>query len=175
MEEHHNNLNKLFDLDNINKILDAGSGRTSLNYLISKYPNAEIDAVVYPGDNRKINSIKENVSGKYNLKELDICKDDIDGTYDLVLAHLLLGEASKFNNDFKDLFHKLMCINSKYFLIYDFKEDPKVDFDYINKYIKVNGFEYLDSSRFFKSEPQQFSDFLGENYEAYLIRKSSNN
>lgn len=172
MEEHHNNLNKLLNLDNINKVLDAGSGKTSLNYLINKYPNAEIDAIVYPGDNRKINSIKENISWKYNLKELDLCKDDIVGTYDLVLAHLLLGETSKFNNDFQDLFHKLMSINSKYFLIYDFSEDPQVDFDYIHKYIKTKDFEYVDSGYFLKKEPQQFSNFLGENYEAYLIRRS---
>ncbi|MDD4188177.1 MAG: hypothetical protein PHX04_05435 [Bacilli bacterium] len=90
MEEHHNNLNQLLNLDNINKVLDAGSGRTSLNYLINKYPNAKIDAIVYPGDDRKITSIKENVKGKYTLKEIDLCKESLDEDYDLVLAHLLL-------------------------------------------------------------------------------------
>lgn len=171
MEEHHNNLNQLFDIDNINKVLDAGSGKTSLSYLVKKYPNADIDAIVYPGDIRKIDSIKANVKGKYNLKELDLCTNDIEKVYDLVLAHLLLGEASKFNNNFKKLFHKLMSLNSKYFLLYDFEEDNSVDFDYIREYIKENDFGYVDSDSFVKNEPQQFADFIGKSYQAYLIRR----
>jgi hypothetical protein len=108
MQEHFNNLNSIINLKEINNILDSGSGRTSLNYLINTFPNANIDAVVFPGDYRKINSIKENVQGNYNLTEIDLCKNNVSKEYDLVLAHLLLGEATKFNNTFEDLLEKLL-------------------------------------------------------------------
>lgn len=147
MKEHKENLDKLIELDNIENILDAGSGKTSLTYLINKYPKANIDAIVYPGDTRKIDSIKENVVGKYNLLELDICKANIEKPYDLVLAHLLLGEATKFNNDFKYLVDKLLKINSKYFIIYDFEEDTDIDFEYIKQAVKDNDLEIIDMDK----------------------------
>ncbi len=171
MNEHFNNLNSLFELDSISKVLDAGSGKTSLSYLIKKYPNSTIDAIVYPGDTRKINSIKENVQGNYNLLEKDLCKEKIEGTYDLVLAHLLLGEATKFDNKFEDLLDKLLDINSKYYLIYDYKEDPTINYEYLKNYLKEHDFIYVDCDTFAKEEPQQFDMFLGEHYVAYLLKR----
>lgn len=170
MQEHFNNLNSIINLTNINDILDSGSGRTSLNYLINTFPNANIDAIVFPGDTRKTNSIKENVNGKYNLIETDICKANILKKYDLVLAHLLLGEATKFNNSFEDLLEKLLKIKSNYYVIYDFKEDNTLDFNYLEKYLQDNNFEILDKKEFPKLEPQQFTNFLGSTYIAYLIK-----
>lgn len=91
----------------IYKVLDAGSGKTSLSILLKLFPNCEVDAIVFYNDLRKINSIKENVvSNRYFLKEKDICKDKIEGSYDFVLAHLLLGEAKKWGNKFEDLKEK---------------------------------------------------------------------
>lgn len=171
MNEHYNNFNSLINIENINRILDAGSGKTSLSYLVNKYPAAMIDAIVYPGDKRKINSIKENVTGNYNLIELDLCKDKINETYDLVLAHLLLGEATKFGNDFKDLLHNLLQINSKYFIIYDFLEDDTIDYRYMENYLLENGFNVIKKILFKKIEEQQFSNFIGKNYIGYLIIK----
>lgn len=148
MQEHFNNLNSIINLKDINNILDSGSGRTSLNYLINTFPKANIDAVVFPGDYRKINSIKENVQGHYNLTEIDLCKSNISKEYDLVLAHLLLGEATKFNNTFEDLLEKLLKIKSTYYVIYDFKEDNTLDFNYLEQYLEANNFEILIKKNF---------------------------
>ncbi|MDR3208513.1 MAG: hypothetical protein LBT45_01545 [Rickettsiales bacterium] len=38
-------------------ILDAGSGRTSLALLCEMFPRAKIDAVIFPGDERKRKSV----------------------------------------------------------------------------------------------------------------------
>ena len=149
MQEHFNNLNSIINLKEINNILDSGSGRTSLNYLINTFPNANIDAVVFPGDYRKINSIKENVQGNYNLTEIDLCKNNVSKEYDLVLAHLLLGEATKFNNTFEDLLEKLLKIKSTYYVIYDFKEDNTLDFNYLEQYLQDNNFEILNKKELY--------------------------
>lgn len=169
--EHYHNLNKLNNLDNITKILDAGSGRTSLGYLTSKYPYIKIDAIVYPGDLRKINSIKEKVEGNYNLIELDLCHQTLNTTYDLVLAHLLLGEAVIFGNKFKDLFHSLLNIKSNYYIIYDFLEDPSIDYNYLENYLKSNGFKIINRLTFPKEQAQTFNNFIGQTYIGYLIKK----
>lgn len=171
MNEHINNLNKLNELKNINKILDAGSGKTSLGYLTTKYSQIKIDAIVFPGDLRKINSIKENIKGNYNLIELDLCKNQLNEDYDLVLAHLLLGEAIKFGNSFKHLLHSLLSLKSQYFIIYDFKEDLSVDYNYLEYYLNNEGFEIIKKLIFKKAEKQIFTEFIGKNYIGYLIKK----
>lgn len=171
MNEHYKNFDCLIKLNNINNILDAGSGKTSLSYLLNKFPNANVDAIVYPGDDRKITSIKENVNGKYNLKELDLCNAKINETYDLVFAHLLLGEATKFGNKFTDILNRLLDINSKYFLIYDFKEDNMLDYGFIEQVLRERNFHIIKYMNFAKEIEQVFTDFVGTNYVAYLIEK----
>jgi hypothetical protein len=55
------------------RILDAGSGRTSLCFLTCRFPNSRITAMVYPGDRRKSESIKKFVPhANYVLREADI-------------------------------------------------------------------------------------------------------
>ncbi|MDR0292761.1 MAG: hypothetical protein LBH95_01240 [Oscillospiraceae bacterium] len=105
---------KMFDalLNDVNceekySILDAGSGMTSLNIIAEKFKNSDIDAICFPGDYRKIDSIKANViQTNYTLIERDICKYTDWRKYDFVFAHLLLGEAIKFGNDFLILVEK---------------------------------------------------------------------
>lgn len=169
--EHYHNLNKLNNLENITKILDAGSGRTSLGYLTSRYPKIKVDAIVYPGDIRKINSIKENIKGNYNLVELDLCSSVPELDYDLVLAHLLLGEAVKFGNCFQDLLRKLLNIKSTYYIIYDFLEDLSIDYNYLENYLNSNGYKIINKLIFAKEQAQQFNEFVGKNYIGYLIKK----
>ena len=102
--EHFKNLYEMLkDLYNINSVIDAGSGKTSLNYLTYYYPETIIDAICYPTDDRKINSINENVKGNYNLIKADLCNNEITKKYDLVIAHLLLGEAVMFGHTFKEV------------------------------------------------------------------------
>ena len=116
----------------IKKIIDAGSGKTSASIMLKYFPLAKLDAIVYPGDNRKKNPI-ENAIGSKRLEvvEADICSTCFRKKYDLCLAHLSLGEAHNFGNHFSDLFHQLMDIRSKYFIIYDILEDPAVHYRYM--------------------------------------------
>ena len=135
--EHYELLSDLvkdIEKEQINKILDAGSGKTSLNILSDLFLNAQIDGVVFYNDIRKINSIKENVpNNRYTLIEKDICKDELDKSYNLVLAHLLLGEATKWGNTVEELIDKLLSIQSNYFIIFDIKEDPAIDYKELEK------------------------------------------
>ncbi|MDE6133468.1 MAG: hypothetical protein K2G04_08875, partial [Oscillospiraceae bacterium] len=101
--------------ENITSILDAGSGRTSLSVIANSFSGTPIDAVVYPGDIRKINSIKEITDYNENISviEKDICGDTVIKAYDLIVAHLLLGEAAKFGNSFEDLLEKVIIMKYK--------------------------------------------------------------
>jgi hypothetical protein len=157
---------------NIQKILDAGSGKTSLSILCNYYKTAEIDAIIFPGDTRKKNSIIENdFQERVNLMELNICKNNIIDNYDLVLAHLLLGEALKWNNNVETLLEKLLCIESKYFVIYDYKEDDTINYSYVENYFKENGYTIVCKDEQIKQIPQKFVTFVGKTYISYVIKK----
>jgi hypothetical protein len=159
--------------DNIREILDAGSGGTSISMLLEYFEQAHVDAVVFPGDERKIKSVKNRVvSDRYDLRELDIVKQEITKGYDLVLAHLLLGEVTKWGNKFSDLLKRLLEINARYFVILDLKEDPEVDYNYLAEYIKdSNKFELVYQGEIEKEEPQDFGTFIGKTYIAFLVSK----
>lgn len=163
MTKHDQNLDSLMELDNITNILDARSGRTSLNFLINKYPKATIDAIVVPGDHRTIKSIQKNVSGKYHLKELDLFNIEMNKGYDLVLAHLLLGEAKMSENKLEEFIEKLLSIHSKCFVIYDLKEDLSINYKYLEKYLRENDFQIMHFKTFETKEQP--------NYVAYVIRR----
>jgi hypothetical protein len=154
-------------------ILDAGSGITSLEIILSKFKNIIIDAIVYPGDLRKINSIKSTISekDKYNLIECDICKEPINQAYDLVVSHLLLGEATKFGNRFETLFIKLMTINFKYLILIDYLEDKSVDYNLIEQYWDKNGYNVMKKVIVENDDPQDFTDFVGKHNIGFLVQR----
>ena len=132
MEGHRIILNDFLDLlkgEDVTSILDAGSGRTSLSIIANTFSNTPIDAVVYPGDVRKLNPIKEIADYSENISviEKDICKDTFIKAYDIIIAHLLLGEAAKFGNSFEDLLEKVITMKYKYLIIIDYLEDPAVN------------------------------------------------
>ena len=172
--EHYELLSDLvkdIEKEQINKILDAGSGKTSLNILSDLFLNAQIDAIVFYNDIRKINSIKENVSNnRYTLIEKDICKDELDKSYNLVLAHLLLGEATKWGNTVEELIDKLLSIQSNYFIIFDIKEDPTIDYKRLEKRFQQN-FIIIKKEEILKENPQEYDDFIAKTYIAYLIKR----
>lgn len=174
MNEHTELLSELFsylEKSNIINILDAGSGKTSLNNLIRNFPDANIDAIIYYNDERKKFSINENVkSQNYKLIEMDIVKDSITKKYDLVLAHLLLGEALKFGNNFKSLFDKLLEIETKYIIIVDIKEDISIDYEYLEDKLNKN-YKILTKIEIKKNNSQNFDDFIAQNYIGYVIKK----
>ena len=153
----------------ISRILDAGSGKTSLSTIISCFPRASVDAIVYPGDERKLKTIRSMQSDQVNVVERDICDTPIPDHYDLVVAHLLLGEASKFGNTFQALLQNLLSIQSRYYIIIDYLEDPAVDADTIRTYcesvdLKVRKYVCAENS-----EPQVWDDFVGAHNFGFLI------
>lgn len=82
-------LDSLFEKidDKIEKVLDLGSGRTSIFYLTDKFRGLTIKGIVYPGDIRKINPIKECVKNtNYEIIESDIKDLDFNESFDLVLG-----------------------------------------------------------------------------------------
>ena len=167
----------------IKKIIDAGSGKTSASCLLKYFPNATVDAVVYPGDNRKKNPLTTAIgSDRLEIVEADICKDNFKKKYDLCLAHLLLGEAHNFGNHFSDLFHYTMNINSKYFIIVDILEDPCVHFRYLEQWLKEKGYKILKKKKFKNPNPEHYPkvkhdkfklEFDSKHYLAYLVERSS--
>lgn len=129
-----------FEREKKYKILDAGSGRTSLYFLTNRFPNSRISAIVYPGDRRKSESIRRFVpSTNYVLKEVDIRNLAGNEELDIVLAHLLLGEATLFGNTFDDVLLSLFSINSHYLAIVDVLEDSDVDYRAILRAISSRG------------------------------------
>lgn len=168
-----NDFLRLLEAEKITSILDAGSGKTSLNTIIEHFPNAFVDAVVYPGDIRKLNSISEIKALHENITviEKDICSEIIDKEYDLITAHLLLGEAVKFGNSFDDLLKRTTEMKYKYLIIIDYLEDPSVNENTVRKICGENDLTILYRSYFTNEQPQVWKDFIGVHNFGYLIKK----
>jgi hypothetical protein len=64
----------------------------------------------------------------YVLKEIDIRNFESETEFDIILAHLLLGEATKFRNKFNDVLNALFSIKTRYLVIVDVLEDTDVDY-----------------------------------------------
>ena len=172
---------KLKNVD-IKKIIDAGSGKISASIMLKYFPKAQVDAVVYPGDNRKKNPLLTAIgSERLNVIEADICNCCFRKRYDLCLIHMTLGEAHHFGNHFSDLFHQLMDIKAKYFIIYDILEDPNVHYRYIEQYLKEKGFKILKKKKFKNPNPEHYPkvkadkyklEFDSKHYVGYLVSRS---
>jgi trans-aconitate methyltransferase len=110
-------------------ILDAGSGRTSLRVLTRTFPDARITALIHPLDARKRDGIHRSIGTEgYHLTEADLQEFRAPTRFDLVLAHLLLGEAEKFGAGFDALLTALFDIPTRHLAIVDILEDPAVNF-----------------------------------------------
>lgn len=177
MEGHRIILNDFLNLvkrENITSILDAGSGRTSLSIIANTFPNTSIDAVVYPGDQRKINSIKEITDNNKNISliEKDICGESVVKEYDIIIAHLLLGEAAKFGNAFEDLLEKVVTMKYKYLIIIDYLEDPAVKEKGIIDMCEKYHLNIVYKSYVTNEKPQVWKNFVGTHNFGYLIKRS---
>jgi UDP-N-acetylmuramate--alanine ligase len=115
----------------VKRVLDMGSGRTSLEYLTSRFRKVRVQAILYPGDRRKIDPILENVRHKnYRLIETDIKKFKPRMKFDIVLAHLFLGEAEKFGkNKFRSVLASLLSIRARYLVIVDIRDDKSINYE----------------------------------------------
>jgi hypothetical protein len=172
---------KKWDCSLIKKVLDAGSGKTSASILLKYFPQAHVDAVVFPGDNRKKHPLENAIgSDRLEIVETNLCTACIRKKYDVCLAHLLLGEAHNFGNHFSDLFHQLMDIKAKYFLIVDILEDPAVHYRYMEQFFKEKGFKIIKKKKFKNPNPEHYPkvkcdkyklEFDSKHYVAYLIER----
>lgn len=169
-----NDFLNLVKRENITSILDAGSGKTSLSIIAKTFPNTSIDAVVYPGDQRKINSIKKITDNNKNISliEKDICGENVVKEYDIIIAHLLLGEAAKFGNAFEDLLEKAVTMTYKYLIIIDYLEDPAVKEKGIIDMCEKYNLNIIYKSYVTNEEPQVWEDFVGTHNFGYLIKRS---
>ena len=76
----------------IKKMVDAGSGKVSASIMLKYFPNASLDAIVYPGDNRKKHPLENAIgSNRLEIIETDLCCACIRKKYDLTMAMLTLG------------------------------------------------------------------------------------
>ena len=165
----------------IKKIIDAGSGKTSASIMLKYFPTAQVDAIIHPTDKRKKNPLETVInSNRLEIIEADIVKSCFRRKYDLCLIHMTLGEATLFNNSFENLFHQLMDIRSKYFIIYDIFEDPCVHYRYIEQYLKEKGFKILTKKKFRNPHPEHYPkvkfdkyklEFDSKHYIGYLIER----
>ena len=121
-------------------VLDVGSGRTSVFYLTEKYKNTLVQCVVYPGDKRKIEPIKQCVkNNNYKLIEADFKNFNPNQNFDVILAHLFLGEAEKFGkNKFEKIIKKLFSIKTKYLILINLFRD-NINYNLLLKTISQTG------------------------------------
>lgn len=135
-------LDSLFDKieGDVKSVLDLGSGRTSIQYLTERYRDLNIEGVVYPGDARKTDPIKECVSNtNYAILESDIADLDFDKSYDVVLAHLFLGEAEKFaGNKFHEILDRLFELKTRYLVVVNLSRD-NIDYNLLLRKIAETG------------------------------------
>lgn len=171
MSEHLKIINELLEEKEYLNILDLGSGKTSLGILLNRFPNSNIDGICYPGDNRKLDSIKANCKGSYNLIEMDICKEQPKKEYDMVLCHLLLGEALKFGNNIEDMLNGIFKINTKEIYIIDYLEDVDIDFNLVKNIAEKNNFKIEKEIIVEKENEEIYTKFVGRNYIGLLLRK----
>lgn len=96
---------------------------------------------MYPGDARKIESIRRHVhASNFSLRELDIQELEPERSFDIVLVHLLLGEATKFGgNTFEDVLYALFKIKTRYLMIVDVLDDPEVKYGMLLRSIAESG------------------------------------
>ena len=175
-------MTKKIDCEGFKKVIDAGSGKTSASIALKYFKNANVDAIVFPGDNRKKNPLESSIgSNRLEIIEMNLCNGCVRKKYNFCLAHLLLGEAHNFGNHFSDLFHQLMDIKAKYFLIIDIFEDPAVHFRYMEQYFKEKGFKILKKKKFKNPNPEHYPkvkydkyklEFDSKHFLAYLIERS---
>ena len=171
MSEHIRIINEILCNKKYKNILDLGSGKTSLGTLLAKYPNSLIEGICYPGDYRKIDSIKENCKGKYNLIEMDICKEQPQNKYDLVMCHLLLGEALTFGNTLESMIEGILKIDTREICVIDYLEDIDIDFKFLKKIFKEKGFEIKKEIIIAKDKEEIYPKFIGKNYVGILFEK----
>lgn len=76
-----------------------------------------------------------------------------------------------WGNTYKEVLKSLFEIDSDYVIIVDFKEDPIIDYDYLENFCYNNKYKILSKITVPKNNPQQFKNFIGKTYIGYCIKK----
>lgn len=165
----------------VKKVIDAGSGKISASLCLKFFPNAELDAIIFPGDNRKKNPMENAIgSDRIEIVEADICTTTFRKQYDFCLVHLSLGEATRWGNSFENMFHHITDLKAKFFLFIDVAEDPCVHFRYMEAFFKEKGFKILKKKKFKNPNPEHYPkvkyekyklEYTSKHYIAYLVEK----
>ena len=165
----------------IREVMDAGSGKTSASLMLKYFPKASVTAIVYPGDNRKKNPIETAIdSDRLEVVEADFCSGYPSKKFDFCFIHKTLGEAMRFGNSFENLFHALIDINSRFFVLIDVLEDPCVHYRYIEQYLKEKGYKIRMKKVFKNPKPEHYPkvkydkyklEYDSKHYIAYLIER----
>lgn len=154
-------LDKLFeaiDLKEVKNVLDVGSGRTSIGYLADRFKDIKITGIIYPEDKERIQKLKDSVQNQnYELVKTDINDFDKSQEYDIVLAHLFLGEANHYGgNNFEKVLDNLFSLKTKYLVIVNVSYDDAVIYFLLLKKIaqtgKITELGYVPSS---DSDPRE--------------------
>ncbi|MFA6495275.1 MAG: hypothetical protein WC246_03215 [Candidatus Paceibacterota bacterium] len=127
-------------IKNPHAVVDVGSGRTSIHYLAHRFKNITVTGVVYPGDLRKLKPILTCVpESNYQIAQTDIKKFKPRQKPEIALAHLFLGEATKFgHNTFPNVLKKILSIPSKYLVIVNLIRD-NINYPILIKQIERTG------------------------------------
>lgn len=169
-KEHENLLVPLFsECENICSVLDAGSGRTSMSLILSYFKEAAVTGVVFPGDDRKLNPLTSFKADNLKLVETDLVKNELSCDYDLVVCHLLFGEALMWGNSLENLVNSITRLKAKNVIVCDIVEDPSVDKDIIVKSFEKSGYSVKENIVVQKESPQQFKNFTSKSYFGVLF------
>lgn len=126
------------NFDSLN-ILDAGTGKTSANFLTSLKPK-KLSCVTFIGDVRKGNPVNEILSASKN-KDYKLFYGDLSdaklfkkASFDYVLADYLLGELNinKIKNTFFNLYSWLKPDGKILFIDREFYEEYRPEVNYIS-------------------------------------------
>ncbi|MBN2094232.1 MAG: hypothetical protein JW740_02600 [Candidatus Zambryskibacteria bacterium] len=130
----------VIDLTEVYRALDVGSGRTSIFYLTDRFKDLKITGIIYPEDEERIQKLKDSVKNtNYELLKTDIKDFDKNEDYDVILAHLFLGEAEKFaENKFEEVMNELFKIKTKYLVMVNLFRD-KINYNLLLKKIAEVG------------------------------------
>jgi len=151
-----------------------GTGRTSLSLLLEAFPSVRIQAVTHPGDERKIAGIREHIpEGNFDLVLADLATWTPETLFELVLAHQFLGEATHHNSrvTFRQMADRIFELSGKYAVIFDYVEDPGIDWEYVIRRSREWGRVLMDKT-YVRSEPLATRRFVGTTYRGILVART---
>ena len=139
------------------RILYVGSSEYGLDLLYRNYLFSSIDSIIRFDDSAVDKPAKRNGQCIMRFKKMDLGTDEITIPYDLVFAHLSLGEASKWGEklDSISLLVKLLSTNTQYIVIYDYKGRDTIDWDKVEAGIAGHRYSTVLKSEIKIEDPKE--------------------